>query len=218
MIWWVARQAYRPAYPATWFSTLHPAGSICPPPPLARTGPNLPWHYWREYPPRHEHTTIPSWPANDPRQHARQRRAVDRSVLLAVPPPCDLERGPVARSRASASIRSAHGVHPARYHWCRRLSELAGTATAREPDRGAMAVSGEQRLALRLLAGSPLGATEATCWRMASRTPRQQRNGGQGGSRSRLPGSRLPRPGGRHLLDDAGHCPIFWTSRWLRIG
>ena len=43
----------------------------------------------------------------------------------------------------------------------RRTAELAGTATAREPDRGAMAVSEEQRRALRSLAGLPLGATEA---------------------------------------------------------
>src|ERR1700681_1671711 len=41
------------------------------------------------------------------------------------------------------------------------MRRTAGTATAREPDRGAMAVSGEQRRALRLLAGAPLGATEA---------------------------------------------------------
>jgi len=37
------------------------------------------------YPHRHEHATIPSWAAHDPRQHARQRRAVARRVLLAVP-------------------------------------------------------------------------------------------------------------------------------------
>jgi hypothetical protein len=35
--------------------------------------------------------------ADDPRQHARQRRAVAGRVVLAVPPPDDLERGPVAR-------------------------------------------------------------------------------------------------------------------------
>jgi hypothetical protein len=36
------------------------------------------------YPPRHEHTTTISGRAsNDPRQHARQRRAVARRVLLA---------------------------------------------------------------------------------------------------------------------------------------
>jgi hypothetical protein len=57
--------------------------------------------------------------------------------------------------------------HGARHHWCRRPAELAGTAAAREPDRGAMAVSpqrgvaAEQHRALRLLAGAPLGATEA---------------------------------------------------------
>jgi hypothetical protein len=31
-----------------------------------------------------------AWAADDPRQHARQRRAVARGVLLAVPPPCGL--------------------------------------------------------------------------------------------------------------------------------
>jgi hypothetical protein len=52
---------------------------------------------------RHEHTTtIPSRPADDPRQHARQRRAVAGRVVLAVPPSDDLERGPVAGSRAGA--------------------------------------------------------------------------------------------------------------------
>src|SRR5271167_1368696 len=54
-----------------------------------------------------------------------------------------------------------------RDHRCRRPTELAGTATAGEPDRGAMAVSpqrgsaAERHRALRLLAGAPLGATEA---------------------------------------------------------
>jgi hypothetical protein len=38
------------------------------------------------YPPRHRHmTTISGRAANDPRQHARQRRAGARRVLLAVP-------------------------------------------------------------------------------------------------------------------------------------
>jgi hypothetical protein len=49
---------------------------------VARTGRNLPWHCWREYPPRHEHTTtIAGGAANDPRQHARQRRPVARGVV-----------------------------------------------------------------------------------------------------------------------------------------
>jgi hypothetical protein len=78
----------------------------------------------------------------------------------------------------SAASNGADVTHAAR---------LARTAAEWEPDRGAMAVSDEQRRALRLLAGSPLGATEAimlahgfTNWR--------QRSGGQcgrGGSRSR---------------------------------
>jgi hypothetical protein len=39
------------------------------------------------YPLRHEHTTtIPSRRADDPRQHASQRRAVARGVVLTVPP------------------------------------------------------------------------------------------------------------------------------------
>jgi hypothetical protein len=78
-------------------------------------------------------------------QHARQRRAVARRVVLAVPPPDNHERRPVVRSRAGANIRPTHGVHPVRNHRCRRATELAGTATAREPDRGAMAVSVELR-------------------------------------------------------------------------
>jgi hypothetical protein len=41
------------------------------------------------------------------------------------------------------------------------LAELAGATGAGEPDRRAMAMSRDQRRALRLLAGSPLGATEA---------------------------------------------------------
>jgi hypothetical protein len=98
-------------------------------------------------------------------QHARQRRAVARGVVLTVPPPGDSERRPLARSRAGADIRPAHGLRPLRNHRCRRPTELAGTATAREPDRRAMAVSpqrgAEQHRALRLLAGAPLGATEA---------------------------------------------------------
>jgi hypothetical protein len=39
------------------------------------------------YPRRHEHTTtMPGKAANDPRQHARQRRAVVRGVVLAMSP------------------------------------------------------------------------------------------------------------------------------------
>jgi hypothetical protein len=85
------------------------------------------------YPPRHEHTTtISGRPAHDPRQHARQRRAVARGVVLAVPPPGDPERRPVARSHASAIVRPAHGVHPVRHRRCRRPAELAGTTGAAE--------------------------------------------------------------------------------------
>jgi hypothetical protein len=94
------------------------------------------------YPHRHGHTTtITSRRPNDPRQHPRQWRAVARRGLLAVPPPGDHGCGPVARSRAGAIVRATHGMHPMRHYRCRRPAELAGTATAREPDRGAMAVS-----------------------------------------------------------------------------
>jgi hypothetical protein len=34
---------------------LRPGPAPCP--AVARTGRNLPWHCWREYPPRHEHST-----------------------------------------------------------------------------------------------------------------------------------------------------------------
>jgi hypothetical protein len=46
-------------YPATCFLPFVPssAGSICTTTTLAHTGRNLPWHCWREYAPRHEHTT-----------------------------------------------------------------------------------------------------------------------------------------------------------------
>jgi hypothetical protein len=50
--------------------------------------------------------------ADDPRQHARQRRAVARCVLLAVPPPGDPERPSVARSHASAIVWAARGGPP----------------------------------------------------------------------------------------------------------
>jgi hypothetical protein len=121
-------------------------------------GRNLPWHCWGEYPPRHEHTTtISGRPADDPRQHARQRRAVAR---LAVPPPGDPERRPVARSRASAIVRPTHGLHPLRNHRC--PAELArATGAAERRWHCGMAVSAERHRALRLLVGSPLGVTEA---------------------------------------------------------
>jgi hypothetical protein len=82
--------------------------------------------------------------------------------VLAVPPPGDHERGPVARSRASAIVRPPHGLHPLRHHRCRRPAELAAaTGAAERRWHRAMAMSRDQRRALRLLAGSPLGVTEA---------------------------------------------------------
>jgi hypothetical protein len=104
--------------------------------------------------PRHEHTTtIPARPANDPRQHARQRRALARCVLLAVPPPGDLERGPLARPRAGAIVRPAHGVHPvrdARLNWRERPAGLKWRWHC------AVAMNRDRRRALRLLAGDGL--------------------------------------------------------------
>jgi hypothetical protein len=112
---------------------------------------------------RHEHTTtIHGRRPNDPRQHARQRRAVARRVLLAVPPPGDPERGPVARSRTSAIVRPTHGVHPVRNHRRGRPAELAGaTGAAERRWHRAMAMSAERHRALEILAGSSLGCTEA---------------------------------------------------------
>jgi hypothetical protein len=169
------------------FSFSHSLGQL-PPPNHVRVGGSFrrkrPW-----YPHRHEHTTtIPSRRPDDPRQHARQRRAVARRVMLAVPPPCDLERGPVARSCVSASIWATHGVHALRHHWCRRPAELAGTATAREPDRGAMAMTPRSHG----LAGSPHGCTEAAlrahgftvgaaCQDRAHRTCRREAGDREGG-------------------------------------
>jgi hypothetical protein len=126
---------------------LQRTGSICTT-TLARTGRNLPWHCWHEYPLRHDDhtTTISGWPAHDPWQHARQQRAVARSVLLAVPPPGDPERRPLGRSRASAIVRTAHGLHPVRHHRCRCPAELAGaTGTAQRRWQCAVAMSAERR-------------------------------------------------------------------------
>src|ERR1700687_1270825 len=54
-------------------------------------------------------------------------------------------------------------VHPMWDHWGRRPAELAGTAVAREPDRGAMAVS-PQRRALRLVAARGHRGDHAGAW------------------------------------------------------
>jgi hypothetical protein len=109
---------------------LRPSPAPCP--AVARTGRNLPWHCWREYPPRHEQPTT-GRAADDTGQYACQRRAVARRVLLAVPPPGGPERGQLARSCASASVRPAHGLHPLRHHRCRRPAELAERRECRHP-------------------------------------------------------------------------------------
>jgi hypothetical protein len=107
------------------------------------------------YPHRHEHTTtIPTRRPNDPRQHARQWRAVARRVLLAVPPPGNPERRSVARSRAGADIRPAYGVHPLRNHRCRRSAELArATGAAERRWHCAMALSTESKILLETTDG-----------------------------------------------------------------
>jgi hypothetical protein len=72
---------------------------------------------------------------------------VARCVMLAVPCRCR---------------RLGRGVHPLRHRRCPRPAELAGaTGTAERHWHCAMAMSRDQRRALRLLAGSPLGVTEA---------------------------------------------------------
>jgi len=60
-------------------------------------------------------------------------------------------------------------LYPLRHRRRRRVAALAGAAAARDPDRCPMVVrlrgrdlSGEQRRALEILAGSPHGCTEAT--------------------------------------------------------
>jgi hypothetical protein len=89
---------------------------------------------------RHEHAHDPGRAA-DPRQQARQRRAVSRHVLLAMPPPGDLERRPVARSWISAIVWPTHGL--------RRTGRATGAAERR--CHRAMAVSVE-----RGCCGSPM--------------------------------------------------------------
>jgi hypothetical protein len=68
----------------------------------------------------------------------------------------------VARSRAGTIVRPVHDLHPLRNHRCRRPAELAGaTGGAEWRWHCAVAMNRDQRRALRLLAGSPLGVTEA---------------------------------------------------------
>jgi hypothetical protein len=96
-----------------------------------------------------------------PSAHAGQRHVVARGVVSAVPPRSSAQRRSLARPHAGADVRSANGVHPVRDHRCRCPAELAGATGAGEPDQRAMAMSRDQRRALRLLAAAPNGATEA---------------------------------------------------------
>jgi hypothetical protein len=62
--------------------------------------------------------TRPRSTADDPMTRGNMRADGVRSLdvsCLTVPPPGDLECRPVARSRASAIVRPAHGVHPVWY-------------------------------------------------------------------------------------------------------
>jgi hypothetical protein len=106
-------------------------------PPIVPASRNLPWHCWCEYPLRHEHTTtISGWPSDDTRQHARQRRAVTGRVLLAVPPPDDPERRPLARSPVLTfgprMVCTRCGIigADARPNWREQPARLSGAGTA----------------------------------------------------------------------------------------
>jgi hypothetical protein len=129
--------------------------------------------------------------------------------------PGDPERRPVARSRAGAIVWAAHGVHPVRHHRCRHPAELAGaTGRAERPWCHAMAMSRDQHRALRLLAGSPLGVTEAIMLAHGftndllvdlvheGRRRRRPRPCMLGSGRSRLSGCGSPMPGGWRWPDD----------------
>jgi hypothetical protein len=84
----------------------------------------------------------------------------------------------MARSRASAIARPAHGLHPVRHHRCRRPAELAGaTGAAQRHWHCAMAMSTERHRALEILAGSSLGCTEA----MSASGERRHPSAGDGG-------------------------------------
>jgi hypothetical protein len=90
--------------------------------------------------------------------------------MLAMPPPGVMSADPWSDDvpvPTFGDVRPAHGVHALRHRRRRRPAELAGAAGAGEPDRRAAAVkprsrdlSGEQRRALEILAGTPHGCTE----------------------------------------------------------
>ena len=73
-------------------------------------------------------------------------------------------RGLIIVAKFPGSTRAGHGVRPVRIerNRCRRPAEPAGATGAAEWRwHCAMTMSRDQRRALRLLAGSPLGCTEA---------------------------------------------------------
>jgi hypothetical protein len=70
----------------------------------------------------------------------------------------------MARSRASADIRPAHGVHPVRHHRCRRPAELArATGAAERRWHRAMAMRAERHRAMAL------GGVGHASWTVSSR-------------------------------------------------
>jgi hypothetical protein len=71
--------------------------------------------------------------AHDSGQHAGQRRAVARRVMLALSPSDDPERRAVAGSCPRAGIRAAHGVHAVRDHRRRRAAEVVREGAMKRP-------------------------------------------------------------------------------------
>ena len=79
-------------------------------------------------------------PTDDARQHAPQRCAVARGQVRALSPRGRDQCRRLRRGRCCAVLRSAHGVHLLRHHRRRRAAQLERAATAREPDRLAVAM------------------------------------------------------------------------------
>jgi hypothetical protein len=70
---------------------------------------------------------------HDAGQHARQRRAVARRVMLAPSPSDGPERRAVAGSHPRAGVRAAHGLHQVRHHRRRRAAELMREGAMKRP-------------------------------------------------------------------------------------